>query len=430
MSCDILPKEHIDVMVWAARRYSYRMERHASSYAYHYLDPADPCKVDSFNLNSVDDLTRMGQILTDQNYASVNARYGEATPTPKYLYSAPKSDQWSAEEVLSALGGYEYQACEAPGWAGSKAKWLVDHMRNTLVGYVLDRSQACCDHGYSWVIGPGSNPAIRDMVEDRYHNFVPMEVCMRPGFAERFLSDTTLWARGVQRLDSLNRIGPVGAVETDYDEVAELARGAETLAAEGVIDRAAAKSPFLVETRPTDPAHESQAASYTIVTPNPDEYEGYDVVESIGDVIERGDLKNGVECFSNRDSSVAFVLTGQGYTLVTPFEDAASPTYNVTQQVEARRLTREGAMRLSCLGDSHIEESDLRQRLWDAFHDTAMVEPAPDLVESCREAIRRVPTPAAMLHAGSDFGTSIAAARAAAARSAAPAPQPAAAKHQ
>ena len=68
--------------------------------------------------------------------------------------------------------------------------------------------------------------------------------------------------------------------------------------------------------------------------------------------------------------------------------------------------------------------------LWDAFHDTAMVEPAPDLVESCREAIRRVPTPAAMLHAGSDFGTSIAAARAAAARSAAPAPQPAAAKHQ
>ena len=87
-------------------------------------------------------------------------------------------------------------------------------------------------------------------------------------------------------------------------------------------------------------------------------------------------------------------------------------------------------MRLSCLGDSHIEESDLSQRLADAFHDTAMVEPAPDLVESCREAIRRVPTPAAMLHAGSDFGTSIAAARAAAARSAAPAHRPAAAKHQ
>ena len=127
---------------------------------------------------------------------------------------------------------------------------------------------------------------------------------------------------------------------------------------------------------------------------------------------------------------MAFVLTGQGYTLVAPFGDAAFPTYDVTQQVEARRLTREGAMWLSCLGDSHIEESDLSQRLADAFHDTAMVEPAPDLIESCREAIRRVPTPAAMFHAGSDFGTSIAAARAAAARSAAPAPQPAAAKHQ
>lgn len=73
----------------------------------------------------------IGQMLWDENYASVNHRYSESEPTPDYsptLTDAPLSPI----AVLKALDCYEYQSCEHPGWKTSDAHTLINAVRGII----------------------------------------------------------------------------------------------------------------------------------------------------------------------------------------------------------------------------------------------------------------------------------------------------------
>ena len=86
-----------------------------------------------------------GQLLVDTCVASVSYRYSESTdslPGPvaryylePYTYAVP-SHRLDVPEALKALAGYEYRACEHPGWPTSPAKALCDEMRGRLIARV------------------------------------------------------------------------------------------------------------------------------------------------------------------------------------------------------------------------------------------------------------------------------------------------------
>lgn len=91
----------------------------------------------------------IGQMLWDENYRSVNYRYSESELTPDYratLVDAPLSPV----AVLKAIDCYEYQACESPDWAQTRAHSFVTAMRNVILGQHADLAREVpCRHDHS-----------------------------------------------------------------------------------------------------------------------------------------------------------------------------------------------------------------------------------------------------------------------------------------
>ena len=68
------------------------------------------------DLNS--QLQAIGQSLLNQNYRSVNYRYGENTPTPRFEYD-DSVDLIDLGKVYGSIGCYDYQACETEDYYDS-----------------------------------------------------------------------------------------------------------------------------------------------------------------------------------------------------------------------------------------------------------------------------------------------------------------------
>jgi hypothetical protein len=73
----------------------------------------------------------IGQMLWNENYASVNHRYSESEEAPVYTPTLT-NEPLSPIAVLKALDCYEYQSCEHPGWKASDAKTLIDTIRGII----------------------------------------------------------------------------------------------------------------------------------------------------------------------------------------------------------------------------------------------------------------------------------------------------------
>ena len=61
----------------------------------------------------------VGQKLLDENYRSVNYRYGESD-APR-IYTHPTVSHKTAVQIIKAIHCYRYQACETPDWEQSEA---------------------------------------------------------------------------------------------------------------------------------------------------------------------------------------------------------------------------------------------------------------------------------------------------------------------
>lgn len=89
----------------------------------------------------------IGQMLWDENFASVNYRYRENESAP--VYAPTLTDEpLSPIAVLKALDCYEYQSCEHPGWEESDARKLCDAIRGIIFTDHPDWGQTVNRYGY------------------------------------------------------------------------------------------------------------------------------------------------------------------------------------------------------------------------------------------------------------------------------------------
>lgn len=144
MSAYVVGKEHIDAMVRLGIEgpSGYHGGPGGAWGGYYYVDDATaPMGARSVHVSFERD--RVGQMLASENIESVWHRYPDdktidSLPGPidkaslmEYRYEPGR--RLSAVEGLVALSGYEYQACEHPGWRASEAHAFVEWLRGALI---------------------------------------------------------------------------------------------------------------------------------------------------------------------------------------------------------------------------------------------------------------------------------------------------------
>lgn len=145
MSAFIVDLEHINVMVWAGSQ----LEGHYGPMRWTTdIEDGDMPAADSEPDNSgfgrpynvfylrPDTRNRVGQMLLDANVASVDYRYNETNDVEVYRYQRPLDTEWSVGELLNAIHGYEYQACETPDWQQSEAHAFCRALEQKLIRQV------------------------------------------------------------------------------------------------------------------------------------------------------------------------------------------------------------------------------------------------------------------------------------------------------
>lgn len=82
-----------------------------------------------------DNADHIGRMLLFENMRSVAHRYDEPLELPVYEYTPPHpfSPPLTPVEVLKALSGFTYQACEHPGWEGSEAHAFCEELRDAAI---------------------------------------------------------------------------------------------------------------------------------------------------------------------------------------------------------------------------------------------------------------------------------------------------------
>ena len=76
---------------------------------------------------------RVGQILVDENYRSVNYRYQETEQPYTYEYKPNPMRVWKPVEIIKACNCYDYQACETEGYKNSEAHDIVHRIRELAI---------------------------------------------------------------------------------------------------------------------------------------------------------------------------------------------------------------------------------------------------------------------------------------------------------
>ena len=146
MSAYIVDHEHIHVLIWAASK-PIAPPNAPMRWLYDNPTRANQIEPDGSNRDEI------GQMLLDENAASINHLYSDTAAAGDYHYQRPQHTEWSTAELLNALHAYTYQACEHPGWERSQAKAFCDELQLRLI---------CTLPGYDdgpWTITRRSVPA-------------------------------------------------------------------------------------------------------------------------------------------------------------------------------------------------------------------------------------------------------------------------------
>lgn len=127
MSAFVLGNHHISAMLTAARKYSVHR---GASYRWH-----------NETVYFLGNESELGQKLLNENYRSVNTRYGEDEQAPKFNMIVDR--QWSAVELIKLCDCYIYQTCETDNFRETEAWAIVQALRefaiDTLPG--MDEAQ-------------------------------------------------------------------------------------------------------------------------------------------------------------------------------------------------------------------------------------------------------------------------------------------------
>lgn len=106
----------------------------------------------SFGVIKADSVTMYGRILSIENYASVNARYGEDDDAQDYDHEALVCEPHALLKLISC---YAYQSCEHREWETSEAFRVCNALRDRLLT-ILGGADAYETNAYEiapWAIG-------------------------------------------------------------------------------------------------------------------------------------------------------------------------------------------------------------------------------------------------------------------------------------
>lgn len=133
MSCYVIDKKDMKKIVLAFRKFA------AAQHTYKVRITGDE---DYSDLSEIETMSRVGQILVDQNYRSYNYRYKEKTEPEVFEITGQDlmyAQRLTPVETLKALASYDYQAGETPDYRETAACKLVEIMRHfaieSLPGY-------------------------------------------------------------------------------------------------------------------------------------------------------------------------------------------------------------------------------------------------------------------------------------------------------
>jgi hypothetical protein len=115
---------------------SFRIYGHSYGLDMRFTD--DSGEVIDIHAHTTDGLNKVGQILTDGNYKSVNYRYNE-NEQPEIYEHDHTAKRFTPVQLLKACACYEYQACEVPDFKNTLAYRMISRIKeaaiNALPGY-------------------------------------------------------------------------------------------------------------------------------------------------------------------------------------------------------------------------------------------------------------------------------------------------------
>lgn len=128
MSCYIVNKEHIDLLVWAGAALT---DAHSATTLY----------VGDRSYHAIGDRQEIGQLLWDANRKSVSERYDEPMTRKEYKYKTPARG-FGAAEVLLAIRGYLYQTSEHPDLEDTVAFKYLMRLQTDMIHALPEMAEA------------------------------------------------------------------------------------------------------------------------------------------------------------------------------------------------------------------------------------------------------------------------------------------------
>lgn len=110
MSCYVVSDKTINAIVWAMRKTRYLATLKGFS--------------------AITDPDKIGQILVNQNYKSVNSRYNEGETPHNFKYDY--IDGLTLGDAYGCINCYMYQACETPDWVGSEIYFTLCNLKDKI----------------------------------------------------------------------------------------------------------------------------------------------------------------------------------------------------------------------------------------------------------------------------------------------------------
>lgn len=150
MSAYVVGRAHIRYMVEAALARSLFAPHDSLSWIWDVNRDTGGYKRGNLAPSDYQEAARVGQMLWDENIASVLHRYPQDTretmPGPcdetfEYAEHGPgfaRLPDIEPCQVISAIGCYEYQACEHPGWDKSEAKAFCQALKEAAMNRLVD----------------------------------------------------------------------------------------------------------------------------------------------------------------------------------------------------------------------------------------------------------------------------------------------------
>lgn len=94
----------------------------------------------NLKLRDIDDRQKLGQILVDANYESVNYRYKAKYEPPVYRirFTTPPDPI----QAIKAIDCLDYQSCEVPDWESTEAFKILERIKSAAIAHLPGYQEA------------------------------------------------------------------------------------------------------------------------------------------------------------------------------------------------------------------------------------------------------------------------------------------------